>query len=273
MACKTVGLPRASWYYEPRTREEQEILIRELHRLSKRYPYYGYPMMTKKLCQAGWRVGKNRIQRLWRIAGLKLPKNQRKRRRLNVSTAARQEALYPNHCWAWDFIFDRTEDGRALKILNIVDEFSRMNISLEVQRHFTAEDVIRALGQAMLAYGIPGCIRSDNGPEFIARRLKKWIGENGIGIAYIEPGSPWENPFVESLNGTLRDEVLDRELFSCALEARVVLADWREEYNTERPHSSLRSKTPAEVYRSFIASSPPWGRSGTGSEPGREYLH
>ncbi len=230
-------------------------------------------MMTAKLRRLGWRVGKNRIQRLWRKEGLKLPQKQHKRRRLNPSTAVRQEALYPNHCWAWDFIFDRTEDGRALKILNIVDEYSRMNITLEVGRHFAANDVIHALGQAMLKHGIPGCIRSDNGPEFIAQKLKQWIAESGIGIMYIEPGSPWENPFVESLNGTLRNEVLNRELFSCVLEAAVVLTDWREEYNSERPHSSLQHQTPEEVYRSSIAPPPPWGRRNLGSKQGREYCH
>jgi transposase InsO family protein len=168
----------------------------------------------------------------------------------------RQVALYANHVWSWDFLFDRTEDGRSIKILNIVDEYSRFNIALEVKRHFKAEDVVLALGRAMLLYGIPGCIRSDNGSEFIAAKIKKWLDENGIGIMYITPGSPWENAYVESLNSRLRDECLNRELFTHLLEAQIVISDWREEYNNRRPHGALRRRTPAEVYEKYIEPGP-----------------
>ena len=176
-----------------------------------------------------------------------MPQKQRKRRRLGASTTVRQRALYPNHVWSWDFIFDRREDGRALKILNIVDEYSRKNIAMEVFRSCKGEHVIQALGRAMLAHGIPGCIRSDNGSEFINEQVKKWLAENGIGISYIKPGSPWENPYVESFNARLRDESLNRELFTSLMEAKVVLADWREEYNNYRPHGALGYRTPKAV--------------------------
>lgn len=232
---------------------ETELLMRELYRLSKRYPRYGYEMMTMKLRQNGWCVSEERVRRLWRQEGLRVPRKQRKRRRASPSTTVRQLALYPNHVWSWDFLFDRTDDGRTLKILNIVDEFSRFNILLEVRRSFTSKEVIIALGRAMIAHGIPGCIRSDNGSEFIATRIKDWIAENGIGIMYIEPGSPWENPFVESHNSILRDECLNRELFYHQKEAEVIIGDWRWEYNHERPHGSLGGKTPASVYKQFIS--------------------
>jgi len=201
-----------------------------------------------------------------------VPKKQNKRRRVSPSTAVRQRALYPNHVWSWDFLFDRTDEGRSIKILNIVDEFSRFNVRLEARRSFTSREVIVSLGQAMIEYGIPGCIRSDNGSEFIAERLKDWIAENGIGIMYIEPGSPWENPYVESLNWILRNECTNREAFHHLLEAKVILDDWRWEYNYERPHGAHGRRTPAEVYHEFIPSEP--GSEGlTSHETMREYFH
>jgi transposase InsO family protein len=256
MACRTVELNRSTYYHQPVENGFEQRLVEALYRLSRRYPRYGYEMITWKLKQAGWSVNKKRIQRLWRREGLKVLPKQHKKRRLSPSTTARQIALYPNHVWSWDFLFDRTEDGRSVKILNIVDEYSRFNITLEVKRHFKAEDVVVALGEAMVRYGIPGCIRSDNGSEFIAGRIKQWLKENGIGIMYIGPGSPWENAYVESLNGRLRDECLNRELFTHLLEAQIVVSDWREEYNYHRPHGSLRRQTPASVYEKFIAPGP-----------------
>ncbi len=277
MACKTVELQRSTYYYEGKKNEFEERLIMELGRLSKKHPRYGYPKMTQKLRQLGWRVNKKRVQRLWRALGLKIAQKQQKRRRTGASTRQRQEALYPNHVWSWDFLFDRTEDGRSLKILNIVDEYSRYNMRLEVGRHFRGEDVISALGQAMLQYGIPGCIRSDNGSEFISDKVKQWLAENGIGIMYIEPASPWENPYVESLNNRLRDECLNRELISHLKEAQVILDDWREEYNQERPHGSLYGRTPQEVFAEFISPCSLRSQGEQCMEIGtltrREYLH
>lgn len=252
MACKTAGIARSTFYYQPKKKGSEERLVRYIHRLSNRYPRYGYKRITGKLRQIGWRVNRKRIHRLWRREGLKVVVKQVKRRRLGASTRQRQQALYPNHVWSWDFLFDRTEDGRSVKVLNIVDEYSRLNILLEARRSFNGREVVKALGRAMVRYGIPGCIRSDNGSEFIAAHVKLWLEENGVGIMYIEPSSPWQNPYVESLNGRLRDECLNRELFSSLLEAQIVLDDWRKEYNYERPHGSLRFQTPAEVYEQFI---------------------
>ena len=277
MACKTAGLSRSSYYYVPRGNDFEARLLRELHKFSKRYPRYGYELITAKLRQSGWLVNKKRIRRLWRAEGLKLAKKPSKRRRISSSTRVRQAALYPNHVWSWDFLFDRTEDGRSVKILNIVDEYSRFNIALDVKRHFRAEDVTRAFGQAMLRCGIPGCIRSDNGSEFIAESVKRWLAENGVGIMYIDPGSPWQNPYVESLNSRLRYECLNTELFTSLPEAQFVIADWREEYNRERPHGGLGRQTPAMVYERFIQPSSlrenGWMVDETNRQTVKEYYH
>lgn len=227
-------------------------MLSDMHSLAAKHPRAGYQMITGRLRLQGWRVNRKRIARLWRQEGLKVPQKQPKRRRISQSTTVRQAALYPNHVWSWDFVFDRTSDGRALKILNIVDEYTRLNIALEVERNFTGKHVCVALGKAMLDYGIPGCIRSDNGSEFIASSVKDWLEQNGIRIMYIDPASPWQNPFVESLNGRLRDECLNRELFDSLTEAKYILNQWRTEYNTERPHSSLKWQTPLQVFQKFI---------------------
>ena len=251
VACKTVGVRSSTYYYEPKKRSAEEHLVKALHTLSDENPRYGYRRMTALLCGEGWRVNKKRIQRLWRKEGLKVQRMRHKKRK-NPSTTVSQPALYPNHVWSWDFVFDRTADGRAVKILNIVDEYSRFNIALEAKRHFKGMDVIEVLGQSMVQYGIPGCIRSDNGSEFIHRKLKKWLLDHGIKIMYIEPGSPWENPYVESFNGKLRDECLNREWFLSLPEVCVTLSDHRKWYNTKRPHTSLGYRTPAEVYDQYI---------------------
>ena len=252
MACKILKLNRATFYYTPKGSDFERRLIKELHALSKQYPRWGYLQMTRQLRRRGFRVNKKRIQRLWRLEGLKVPVKQVKRKRTGDPTAPRQAALYPNHVWSWDFVFDRTEDGRTLKILNIVDEYSRYSVCMELGRSFTGKDVVAALGRAMLAYGIPGCIRSDNGSEFISAHIKDWLVENAVGIYYIEPGSPWQNPYVESFNATMRDECLNRELFETLLEAKVVLTDWRQVYNQERTHGSINAQTPTEVYEEYV---------------------
>lgn len=230
----------------------EERLIKDVYILSGQHPRWGYEKITELLVTDGWRVGRKRIQRLRRREGLKVPVKQQKRKRLGISTTVRQRALYANHVWSWDFLFDRTEDGRRVKIFNIIDEYSRFSIAMEARRSYTGEEVIETLGRAMMTYGIPGCIRSDNGSEFINRSVKKWLRENGMRIMYIEPGSPWENPYVESLNGRLRDECLNRELFASLGEVQVVLNDWREEYNRRRPHGGLNFQTPGAVYDKHI---------------------
>ena len=252
MACQSAGVKRGTYYYQPVVRKGEQELIARLYQLVKRYPRSGYRSVTARLRTEGLVINHKRVQRLRRLEGLGVPQKQHKRRRIGSSTTVRQRALYPNRVWSWDFIFDRTEDGRVLKILNIVDEYSRTSIAMEVFRSCKGEQVIQALGRAMFTYGIPACIRSDNGSEFINEQVKKWLAENGIGISYIEPGSPWENPYVESFHARLRDESLNRELFTSILEAKVVLADWREEYNNCRPHGALGYRTPKAVYRKYM---------------------
>ena len=252
VACKMVGVRSSTYYYEPKKRSYEASLVKVLHTLSQENPRYGYRRMTALLKGDGWKVNKKRIQRLWRKEGLKVSWKRTKKKRVGHSTTVTQAALYPNHVWSWDFVFDRTADGRQVKIFNIVDEYSRFNIALEAKRHFKGMDVIEVLGQSMVQYGIPGCIRSDNGSEFIHRKLKKWLSDHGIKIMYIEPGSPWENPHVESFNGKLRDECLNREWFLSLPEVCVTLSDHRKHHNTKRPHTALGYRTPAEVYDQYI---------------------
>lgn len=232
--------------------DRDKRLIRELHRLSLEYPRCGSRTITKRLRLLGWKDNHKRIERLWRQEGLWVRKRQRKRRRLPASTRRRQKALYGNHVWSLDFVSERLENGRQVRILNIVDEHSRFNIELRARFHFSAAHVIEVLGKAMVRYGLPSLIRCDNGPEFIAMALRQWLEETAVGILYIDPGSPWQNGYVESLNDKLRDELLNRELFVSLKEINVMLGDWRDYYNQERLHSSLDWQTPAQVYERFV---------------------
>jgi transposase InsO family protein len=211
------------------------------------HPRYGYRRVWAMLRQEGWRVNRKRIWRLWKLQGLKVPQKRHKRRRLGTSDNGilRQRALRKNQVWAWDFIFDRTANGRSLKWLSIVDEYTRECVALEVGRTMTATDAVDVLIELVQARGVPGHIRSDNGPEFIAEAIRSWLGHSGIGTLYIEPGSPWENGYAESFHARLRDELLDLEIFETVAEARTLATRWRLEYNHRRPHSSLGYVTPA----------------------------
>lgn len=215
---------------------------------SRRHPRYGYRRITALLRRAGWVVNKKRVQRLWREQGLRVPKKQHKKRRLGSSanSCTRRQAEFRNHVWTYDFVFDRTEDGRRLKFLTVVDEFTRECLALPVERHFTARDVVAVLAELVTERGAPAFIRSDNGPEFIAMAVRDWLGRAGIDTAFIEPGAPWENAYSETFNGKLRDELLQREIFLTVAEARHLADGFRFEYNHDRPHSSLGYKTPAE---------------------------
>jgi transposase InsO family protein len=206
--------------------------------------------------RSGWVVNRKRVHRLWKQEGLRVPTRQRKKRRLGrgENGIVRRKAERPNHVWSYDFVWDQTEDGRMLKILPVVDEFSRKCFAIEVARSITAQDVIRVLERLFEEHGEPEFIRSDNGPEFIAKVVQKWLSERGAKTLYITPGSPWENAFSESFNSRLRDELLDRELFASEAEARVLLEEHRQEYNEERPHSGLGNKTPAEFAEAWRAS-------------------
>lgn len=204
----------------------------------------------------GWRVNHKRVERIWRQQGLRVPKKQPKRGRLwlNDGSCVRRRPERRDHVWAYDFVQARTSDGRALRMLVIVDEYTRECLSIDVARRLNHDDVLERLAWLMATRGVPEHVRSDNGPEFTARAMRAWLGKVGVQTLFIEPGSPWENGYVESLNGKLRDELLDREVFETLLEARVLIERWREHYNTVRPHASLGYRPPAPE---TIAAGPP----------------
>ncbi len=247
-ACQVVGQHRSTQRHEPKLAEDDEVLRSELRKFSVERPRWGYRRAHHRLRELGWEVNRKRVQRLWREEGLRVPQRKRKRRRLGESTvpAERLRAERPNHVWAFDFQFDQTADGRALKLMNIVDEFTREALVMLVARSIDADTVVQALqrlcGERDLA---PELLRMDNGPEMTAHALQDWCQLSKTGTVFIEPGSPWQNPFVESFHSRVRDELLDIEEFSCLAEARVVIEDWREDYNLRRPHSSLRMRAPA----------------------------
>lgn len=224
------------------------MLIKRIHELAERYPCFGYRQITTLLRQNGWPVNPKRVHRLWKQFGFQVPQRRlRKRRRLGTSEngCVRLKAAYPNHVWSCDFLYDRTEDGRQLKIMPIVDEYTRECLAIVVGRSITARDVVRELDVLFAARGEPGNVRSDNGPEFMAEAVKAHLRDLDVETRYIEPGAPWQNGFIESTGSRLRDELLDRELFTTKLEAEVLCEQYRRFYNEERPHSALDYQTPA----------------------------
>lgn len=222
-----------------------------------RHPRFGYRRIWALLRAEGFSVNRKRVHRLWKQNGLKVPVKQHKRRRVGSSENGiiRHRASQKDHVWAWDFIHDRTEDGRALKWLSVVDEYTRECLALEVRRSFTSDDVIGVLRELVLIRGTPQHIRSDNGPEFIARAIRSWLAMAQVQTLYIEPGAPWENGYAESFHGRLRDELLDAELFGSLAEAKMLSTQWRLEYNHRRPHSSLGYVTPA-AFTASLAQAP-----------------
>jgi len=222
-------------------------LVRDIVRLTTSYGRYGYRRVTELLHREGWRVNHKRVERIWRAEGLKVPQRQRLRRRLwlNDGSCVRLRPERRNHVWSYDFVSGRTSDGLPLRILTILDEYTRECLAIDVGRKFTSEDVLDRLTELFVSRGVPAHIRSDNGPEFTARAVRAWLSRLGVKTLYIEPGSPWENGYIESFNGKLRDEFLNRELLDTLLEARVLTARWRREYNTVRPHSALNYRPPA----------------------------
>lgn len=212
-----------------------------------KHPRYGYRRITALLRIEGWRVNRKRVGRIFRLEGLRIAIKQRKRRRLGSQDGAvtRHSASSHNEVWSYDFVMDQTEDGRRLKMLPVVDEYTRQCLGIEVARSVTADDVIAVLAKLFTTHGAPRYLRSDNGPEFIAGAVKSWLTQSGVATLYIEPGSPWQNAYSESFNSRFRDELLDREVFNSLTEAQVLVEAYRCEYNTERPHSSLGYQTPA----------------------------
>jgi putative transposase len=262
-ACRALGVPRSSQRYVGTEREREEELLLRIRALARENPRYGYRRIKALLQREGWSVNLKRVHRLWRREGLKVPPVQRKRRRLGSGEngCARHRAERPNQVWSYDFVMDQTADGRRLKILPIVDEFTRECLTIEVERSLVAEDVVSTLEYLFEVRGVPEHIRSDNGPEFIAEAVKGWLARRGSRTLYIEPGSPWENAYSETFNSRLRDELLDREVFETLKEAKVILEDHRLDYNHRRPHSSLGYRTPAEFaaaqVKPGVASLPP----------------
>jgi putative transposase len=248
-ACRALGQPRSTQRYEPVGSEYNERLRERLVELAWKNGRYGYRRMTALLRGEGWRVNVKRVERLWRLEGLRVPKRQHKRRRLGSSDNGcwRKRAKRPNHVWGYDFMMDRTADGRRLKMLTVVDEYTRECLAIDVGRSLKAHDVLERLANLFVTRGTPEYIRSDNGPEFVNRTVRDWLERIGVETLYIEVGSPWENGYVESFNGKLRDELLNREMFETLLEAQVIVEDWRKDYNGQRPHSSLGYATPLEA--------------------------
>jgi putative transposase len=258
-ACGAIGQSRSSQRYESLEDEEEKRLIAEMLALVGQHPRYGYRRIWALLRRSGWRVNRKRIYRLWVQEGLKVPQIQRKRRRLGHSenSCVRRKAEHKDHVWTWDFIHDRTTNGRPLKWLSIVDEYTRECLALEVDRSITAEKVIDVLVELFRIRGVPKHIRSDNGPEFIAKAIRRWLSLAGVETLYVEPGSPWENGYAESFHSRLRDELTNREEFTNLAEARHLADAWRLEYNHRRPHSSLGYQTPAEFAAGCAAASAP----------------
>ncbi len=248
-ACRVLDQSRASQRHSPNLKVEEVRLRGDIVRLACRYGRYGYRRITALLNsnREGWRVNHKRVERIWREEGLKVPKKQPKRGRLwlNDSSCIRLRPERKDHVWSYDFVAERTTDGRKFRILNVLDEFSRECLATIVERRLGSQHVIDALFNLFILRGIPDHIRSDNGAEFTAATVRDWLTKLGVKTLFIEPGSPWENGYIESFNGRMRDELLNRELFTTLHEARVLIANWRQEYNAFRPHSSLGYRPPA----------------------------
>jgi len=228
-------------------RDDEARLTGEIVRQASEYGRYGYRRVTKLLRNDGWRVNHKRVERIWRSEGLKIPQKQPKKGRLwlNNGSCVRLRPEHKDHVWSYDFVQDRTRDGRSLRILCVIDEYTRECLSLKVKRSLNSTDVLQTLDELFVTRGLPEHIRSDNGSEFTAKAVRKWLETLEIKPLYIEPGSPWENGYVESFNGKLRDELLTREIFDTLQEAQVLIERWRVHYNTKRPHSSLGYRPPA----------------------------
>jgi len=259
--CAALGQHRSTQRKLPRGRDDEGQLTADLIALARQYGRYGYRKLAELLrSTAGWVVNDKRVERIWRREGLKVPQKQPKRGRLWLADGSclRLRAERPDHVWSYDFVEDRTHDGRKYRRLNVIDEFTHECLAIRVARQLKATDVIDVLSDLFIRRGVPGHIRSDNGPEFVAKAVQAWITAVGAKTAYIAPGSPQANGFIESFNARLRDELLDGEIFYSLREAQVVIESWRRHYNTVRPHASLGYRAPApEVIVPAFASSQP----------------
>lgn len=272
-ACRVLGQSRSSQRRHRHVRRDEPRLIRRIVKLASAYGRYGYRRVTALLHREGWRVNHKRVERIWRQEGLRVPYKQPKRRRLWLAdgSCVRLRPAYRNHVWSYDFVADRTADGRAIRLLVVIDEYSRECLSIDVGRRLTSEEVLERLSDLFVRRGVPDYLRSDNGPEFTATRVREWLQRVNVKTLFIEPGSPWENGYVESFNGKLRDELLAREQFDTLLEAKVLIERWRRHYNAIRPHSSLgyRPPAPEAIQPCSLASATPQqaNRAGIQSTP------
>jgi putative transposase len=248
-ACQVLGQTRTTQCRKLSPPSDEEPLTKDSIDLATKYGRYGYRRITAMLNshEMGWRVNHKRVERIWRKEGLKVPKKQPKRGRLwlNDGSCVRLRPEHKDHVWSYDFMIDRTENGKAFKVLNIIDEYTRECLATLVERKIQADDVIDQLFNLFIFRSIPEHIRSDNGPEFTAKAVRKWLQRLEVKTLFIEPGSPWENGYIESFNGKMRDELLDRELFPTLEEAKVLINQWRREYNQIRPHSAKNYRPPA----------------------------
>ena len=245
-ACTVLHQHRSTQRKPAKGRGDEARLTADIIELARRYGRYGYRRITALLRHAGWAVNAKRVQRIWRREGLKVPQKQPKRGRLwlNDGSCVRLRADRPNHVWSYDFVEDRTHDGRKFRMLCVIDEFTREALAIRVKRRLNSTDVLETLADLMIVRGPPAYVRSDNGPEFIASALRDWIAAVGAQTAYIEPGSPWENGYCESFNSKLRDELLNGEVFCSLAEAQVLIEAWRRHFNAVRPHSALNYRPP-----------------------------
>ena len=268
-ACRVTGQQRSTQRYTPIEASDERQLVSEMKAKATRHPRFGYRRIAALLRAERWDVNDKRVYRLWRREGLKVPQRQRKRRRLghSANSCTRHRAERMNQVWTYDFVHDRTEDGKRMKLLTIVDEYTRECLDIVAARSITAAAVIEVLARLVAERGAPESIRSDNGPEFIAAAVRAWLLTQATQPLFIAPGSPWENAYSETFNGKLQDELLQGELFTSLLEARVLIKQWRREYNEERPHSSLGYQTPAHFAAACAAS------SGTSGADARRPFH
>lgn len=245
--CRALEQPRSTQRQEAVHSDGEARLREEITRLACQYGRYGYRRITALLRNDGWGVNHKCVERIWRQEGLKVPHKQPKRRRLwlNDGSCIRRRPEYPNHVWSYDFVSDRTRNGRPLRLLTLIDEYTRESLAIKVDRALKAYDVVEQLAELFVVRGTPDYIRSDNGAEFTSGVVRGWLGRLGVQTLFIEPGSPWENGYIESFNGKLRDELLNGEIFDTVIEARIITERWRKDYNTKRPHSSLGYLPPA----------------------------
>lgn len=257
-ACAVLEQPRSTQRYSMRPKTDEAALCRRLREVVRRRPRFGYRRLTAVLKREGWHVNAKRIHRLCRKEGLKVRRIVKKKRALGklANACHVRRAERKDHVWTWDFVFDRTTSGTTLKWLSIVDEHTRECLALKVARSLTSEDVIDTLAELFAMRGVPQAIRSDNGPEFVSRSIRQWLARLSIETLYIAPGSPWENGYAESFHSKLRDEFLSRETFESVSSARKQTVAWKQDYNHDRPHSSLDYLTPAEFAARCTASTP-----------------